>query len=313
MQKPRRLDANRIDRRTFLLGAAATGALAACSSGGDDFATLNAAGSASSEPGNRVVAEEFRDDSADLAPDMLTIIQRYPQDVQVPGEVRLPFSLAGDDAQFVTDGPLSLGAQVVDLDGNAIGPRLEAVRRDVTPAPYYAFRAQIDEPGFYGIMVDGGPETGANFQVFEPAQVGIPLPGQPLPGFDTPTVGEPGTVDPICTRDPACPFHSVTLAEALASDKAVAYLVGTPALCVTGSCTPALEALVEVESEFADDFVFVHAEVWTDSTATVLAPAVESLEMNFEPALFITARDGVIVERLDGLWDVTELRERLRA
>jgi hypothetical protein len=33
----------------------------------------------------------------------------------------------------------------------------------------------------------------------------------------------------------------------------------------------------------------------------------------FEPAVFITDADGVVIERLDGLWDTTELRERLSA
>ena len=85
----------------------------------------------------------------------------------------------------------------------------------------------------------------------------------------------------------------------------------TPAFCQTGSCAPALESLVGVEAEYADRVVFVHAEVFTDLTATTVAPAVDALGLTFEPALFITGADGVIRERIDGLWDVTELREQL--
>ncbi len=241
-----------------------------------------------------------------------SVVQRYPADVFVPGEIRLPFSLA-NAAEFITDGPDQLGAQIVDLDGNAIGDRITAVRRDITPAPYYAFRTIVDTPGVYGIKIDGGPEVGANFQVMEREQVTIPRPGDTLDGFDTPTVDDPRGVDPICTREPPCPFHSMTLTEALSSGKAVAYFVGTPAFCQTGSCTPALETMVGVESEYADDYVFVHAEVWSDRTATEVAPAIDALGIAFEPALFITDADGVVVERLDGLWDATELRERLDA
>jgi hypothetical protein len=268
-------------RRTFIAGAAATGVLAACSGDSEDAAEYS-------------------------------IIQRFPADVQVPGEIRLPFSLA-DRASLVTDGPDELGAQVFDLDGNKIGERISAGRRDVTPSPYYAFRTTIDEPGFYTIVVDQGPAEGANFQVLERSQVSIPKPGEALAGFDTPTIGDPGGVDPICTREPACEFHSVTLAEALNVGKRVAYFVGTPALCVTGSCTPALEALVEVAPEFNDDYVIVHAEVFTDTKGTDISPAVEALTLRFEPAVFITGIDGVVIERLDGLWDTTELRERLSA
>ena len=282
-----------LDRRTFLLGAAAAGVAAACgSSGGDGDGDTDG------------------DTDGDGAP--YSVVQRYPSDVFVPGEIRLPFSLA-NAAEFITDGPDELGAQIVDLDGRAIGEQITAVRRDITPAPYYAFRTTLDTPGVYGIQIEGGPDEGANFQVMERDQVIIPRPGDTMPGFDTPTVAVPAGVDPICTREPPCPFHQVTLTEALASGKAVAYFVGTPAFCQTGSCTPALETMVGVESEYADDYVFVHAEVWTDLTATEVAPAVDALGIAFEPTLFIIDENGVVVERLDGLWDATELREQLDA
>ena len=275
-----------LDRRTFLLGVASAGVAAACGGGSSDGGSSDTAG--------------------------YSVVQRFPSDVFVPGEVRLPFSLA-DAAEFITDGPDELTAQIVDLDGRPVGDRITAVRRDITPAPYYAFRTTIDTPGVYGIEIDGGPEEGANFQVMEREQVTIPRPGDTLEGFDTPTRADPAGVDPICTREPVCPFHTITLTEALSSGKAVAYFVGTPAFCQTGSCTPALETLVGVESEYTDDFAFVHAEVWSDLTATTVAPAVDALGIDFEPALFITDADGVVVERLDGLWDATELRERLDA
>ena len=269
-----------LDRRTFLLGAAAAGVAAACSGAEPEVS--------------------------------YSVVQRYPSDVFVPGEIRLPFSLA-NAAEFITDGPDELGAQIVNLDGEPIGDRITAVRRDITPAPYYAFRTTIDTPGVYEINIDGGPRVGANFQVMERDQVFIPRPGDTLEGFDTPTIREPDGVDPICTREPVCPFHSLTLTEALASGRAVAYFVGTPAFCQTGSCTPALETMVGVEAEYSEDYVFVHAEVWTDLSATEVAPAIDALGIAFEPALFITDANGVVAERLDGLWDETELRERLDA
>jgi len=256
-----------LDRRTFLLGAAAAGVAAACSGAEPEVS--------------------------------YSVVQRYPSDVFVPGEIRLPFSLA-NAAEFITDGPDELGAQIVNLDGEPIGDRITAVRRDITP-------------GVYEINIDGGPRVGANFQVMERDQVFIPRPGDTLEGFDTPTVREPDGVDPICTREPVCPFHSLTLTEALASGRAVAYFVGTPAFCQTGSCTPALETMVGVEAEYSEDYVFVHAEVWTDLSATEVAPAIDALGIAFEPALFITDANGVVAERLDGLWDETELRERLDA
>jgi hypothetical protein len=307
-----RSEPNVLDRRTFLLGAALAGAAVSCGGGSTGSGTGYSGDSNESSTG-RAVADDYAGDSSKLAEDTFSVIQRFPSDVLVPGDVRLPFSLSSENAQFVVDGPLTLGAQIVDLDGNAVGSRIEAVRRDVTPSPYYAFRARVDTPGIYGIMIDGGPATGANFQVSDPTDVSVPQPGQTLAGFETPTVGEPAGVDPVCTREPLCEFHAVTLTEALTSAKPVVYLVGTPAFCQTGSCAPALEALIDVAPDFGDRLTVVHAEVYTDLTATDIAPAVLALDMRFEPALFIVSADGVVVERLDGLWDVTELRERLEA
>lgn len=293
-----------IGRRTFIAGTAAAGLLAACG-GSDDAEGGGSAESATGDAGDL--------DTSELAPDTYAIVQRYPasEPILVPGTIRLPFGL-NKDAEFIIDGPVNLGAQVVDIDGNPIGERVDAVRRDVTPWPYYAYNVDIDEPGFYGIVVDGGPATGASFQVVAREDVTIPVPGDTLAGFDTPTVDEPAGLDPICTREPICDFHSVTLTEALASGSPVAYFVGTPAFCQTGSCTPALEALIEIQSEFSD-VVFVHAEVYTDLTATEIAPAVEALALPFEPTVFLVGSDGVIVDRIDSVWNDTEMRERLQA
>jgi hypothetical protein len=89
------------------------------------------------------------------------------------------------------------------------------------------------------------------------------------------------------------------------------YLIGTPAHCSTGSCAPALDGLLALKDELADRYVVVHAEVYTDDTATTVAPAVTNYAMTYEPALFITSAEGTIVERLDAVFDEVELRELL--
>ena len=294
MDRPQIIDSTpsttRLGRRSFLVGAAGAMAagLAACGSGGSDGGA----------------------DESEIEPGTFTLAQRFPNSVLVPGEVRLPHSLFRN-AEFVNDGPDRLGAQVVDVDGNPMGERLLAPRFDVTPAAYYVWRPTIEAPGVYALVVDGGPAEGASFQVFDPETVTVPLVGGVLDGFDTPTVDDSRGVDPVCTRDPICPFHDLTLTEALADGRGVAYLVGTPAFCQTGTCAPALEAMITVADDYADRFVFVHAEVFTDLTATTIAPAVDAASLDYEPAIFITAPDGEIVDRLDAIWGEQELRERL--
>jgi hypothetical protein len=298
----------RVSRRGFLAGALATGALAACGSDSGG----SAADTADTVAGSAADSVAANSGDFDTGEQIYTLIQRFPQNVQIPGPTRLPISLSTGSAQIISDGPTTLTAQVTDLDGNAIGSPISAGRRDVEPGAYYDFRPVMNEIGFYQLRVEGGPVDGATFEISDPAAVPVPLPGQEMPPFDTPTFDEPAGVDPICTREPEpCPFHEVTLTEALAAGKPVVYLVGTPAFCSTGSCAPALESLIDVQDQFGDAFTFVHAEVYTDDTATVVAPAVDAAGLTYEPVLFVTDAAGVVVERLDAVWDETELVEVL--
>jgi hypothetical protein len=282
-----------LNRRRFLVGLAASGALAACG-GSDDDAGANI------------------DADSGVAGNGFTLVQRFPNNVQIPGEIRMPITLSTGAAQFIQDGPATLTARVLDNDGNQLGDAISAIRRDVAPAPYYDFRTTMDAPGFYALAVAGGPDEGAAFQVMDPQAVAVPTPGQALPGFDTPTIDDPQGFDVLCTLTPEpCPFHDMTLTEALAAGRPVAYYVGTPAFCSTGSCAPALEALIGAQERFGDTFTFVHAEVFSDTDGTAIAPAVTAVGMTYEPALFITDAAGMVVERLDAVWDQTELNERL--
>jgi hypothetical protein len=288
-----------LSRRGFVAGVAATGVLAACGSGDDSSSSDNVDDSATgTTPG--------------LAFGPFVLAQRFPQDVQEPGLQRLPISLATPDGSIVADGPDTLRAAVDDADGNSLGLEISTVRRDLESGPYYSFRVPIETPGIYYLLVEGGPEGGAAFQVMAPGSVEVPGPGDPMPPFDTPTVDDARGVDPICTRSPEpCPFHDVTLTEALLAGKPVAYLVGTPAFCQTGTCAPALESMISVQDRFGKTYTWVHAEVYTDNTATVPTDAVGAASLSFEPALFVIGADGNVIERLDAIWDESELVEVL--
>lgn len=280
--------------------------LAACGSDSSGSSLDSTDGAVQGGPGSGPAA------AAPSADGTYILVQRFPQDVQEAGSVRLPVSLATADGNLIEDGPITLAAQVTDVDGTPLGDPFSATRRDVAPGPYYDFRTEIAEPGVYYLVVDRGPADGAAFQVMAAGTVGVPGPGQPLPAFDTPTVDDARGVDPICTREPEpCPFHDLTLAEALESGKGVVYLVGTPAFCQTGTCAPALESIIDVADDYSERYEFVHAEVYTDNTATTPAPAVGAVGLSYEPALFITDATGTVVERLDAVWNEAELVEVL--
>jgi hypothetical protein len=104
----------------------------------------------------------------------------------------------------------------------------------------------------------------------------------------------------------------MTLTQALASGKPVAYMVGTPGHCVTGTCAPALEFLVKSHARLGDAVAMVHADVYADDAGTQVAPAVSALGLAYEPVLYLV-KGGLVQDRIDVIWDQSELDERLDA
>ena len=251
--------------------------------------------------------------------ELFEIVQRFPQ-VLVPGSVRIPISLANQAGILGSSSgielPTELRAKLVNSDtGEVVADNALAMKHttNIDP-PYWPFRIDIAATGIYTLIIEGGTPDGAGVQIMDPSTVSIPLIGSTLPGFDTPTVSNSRGIDPLCTRNPEpCPLHDITLNEALALGKPIAYLVGTPAHCQTGTCAPALDALLSLREQVGDNITMLHAEIYTDDTATVVAPAVEALSMTYEPALFITNANGVVVERLDAIFDEVEITEAFTA
>jgi hypothetical protein len=100
------------------------------------------------------------------------------------------------------------------------------------------------------------------------------------------------------------------LADAAATGKRVAFLVGTPAHCQTGVCAPVLDSLIEQRAEYPD-VIFVHADVYADQAATTVAPTVQELTLTFEPVLWITDSTGAITHRFEGVWHPSEVAAAL--
>jgi hypothetical protein len=289
-----------ISRRTFITGS--LGVVGATSAVGLSSLLAGCSGDSTATTSESVAA------LGDLQ-----LVQRFPQ-VLVPGNVRLPISLANTQGLLTTESgvdlPSTLTAKLINADTQeVVAESLSADRHDTgLTIPYWPFRVDIDKPGIYTLIVDGGPEEGAAIQVLNATEVLIPLVGSQLPGFDTPTFDDHRGVEPVCTRTPEpCLFHNITLNEALALKKPIAYLVGTPAHCSTGTCSPALEALITVKNSIGDAMTFLHTEIYTDDKATTVAPSVIALKMEYEPAIYITDASGIIIERFDAVFDAIEI------
>ncbi len=236
---------------------------------------------------------------------------------------RLPFGLGDANGVLTTGGPEQLEMDVIDSSGAVVTTATVPRHAEGLVRPYWPLSLELTTPGIYTASVDTGAATAtAAFTISPAEQVAIPKVGDQLIAVDTPTVTDARGVTPICTRDPACPLHEVTLTEALASGRPVAVLIGTPAYCQTGTCGPVLDVLL-AQRDLHPDVVMVHAEIYKDperalsssATATTgsgadlgeVTEAVKAYELPFEPVLYAAGADGVIRARLDSIYDGTEL------
>jgi hypothetical protein len=242
------------------------------------------------------------------------LVRRFAPRTLVPGQQRVPVVLGNENGLLPPDQtPATLTGQLVDEAGEAASDVLTAERHGAELGQaYFPFMTALDAPGIYtlAVEVDGQVATAA-VDITDPAEIVIPKVGEPLPPFDTPTVADGRGVDPICTREPACPLHELTVTEALAAGRPVVYLIGTPAHCKTAVCGPVLDLMLAERETRGDAITMVHAEVYTDDTITTVAPAVRAYELDFEPVLFFADSNRMLVERLDAIWDDTELRAGL--
>ncbi|MCZ7535416.1 MAG: hypothetical protein M5T61_05365 [Acidimicrobiia bacterium] len=115
-------------------------------------------------------------------------------------------------------------------------------------------------------------------------------------------------VDPICTREPPCPLHAVSLDTLVGKGRPVVIMFGTPALCQTQYCGPVLDVLMPIAEEHSAEIDTVHVEIYRDLTGERSAPTVEAWNLPSEPWVYGVDATGRITARVDGAFDATEIR-----
>ncbi len=277
-----------MDRRNFLRlagGAAGAAALAAC--GG------------SNDPAEDFVASRLFDSRA-LQPDGTP--QRMVWAAQRNGSY-VAHELA--DVVRVT----AVQNDTTLFDGDV------TTRRDGLVVPYLPVEMSFPSSDPVEFTFEGGGQKWTSFAAAtgtgsEP----IIRPGQAFPSVATPTFDDAAGVDPICTRRPdPCPFHDVSLDSALADGQPVVLLLSTPAFCANLiACGPVLDILINAEASLPTDAAVIHAEIYEAPTGRdpgPVSPAMAATGAWFEPLLYMIDGDGIVTDRLDFMWDTSELTE----
>jgi hypothetical protein len=283
---------SRFSRRSVLAAGAGAVILAACGGSSKRSGTAATAGTTATTAKGGYVLFRFFDDGT------------LP-----PGAQRLPLGLGNSEGVLSSGGPTSLTARIVDSTGKQVAGPITAQRHDKDlPRPYWPFELNITKVGTYDVLVDlDGSTIDAAFSVTDPAKITVPKAGDKLIPLDTPTTSNHQGVEPICTRNPPCPLHEMTLRQAMTAGTPVAFIVATPAYCQTAACGPVLDVVLKRLQAFPKKISAVHAEVYTDSSLNTTTEAVNSYQLTFEPVLFLAGADGVIKERLDSIFDGDEL------
>lgn len=282
-----------VSRRQVLVGGAALAFLTACSDDGGSADPTTTTGA-----GNGATA-------------LLTLLPTQGV-LTATGPQRVPLAL-GDANGPLAEGLTPLTFQVRTDGGSPIEVDAEP-HTDGLPTGYYPVVFTPEGPGIHEITVVGQDQFNpVTFDIGESTL--IPSPGDVMPDLATPTTADALGVDPVCTREPACELHEVTLTDVLGTSP-VALSISTPEFCQTAVCGPVLDLLIEALPDHPG-VTGIHAEVYADPrgnpdpTAGGLAPVTEALALSFEPTLYLIDSAGTIQARLDTVYDRVELNAAL--
>ncbi|SUZ59228.1 uncharacterized protein METZ01_LOCUS12082 [marine metagenome] len=233
------------------------------------------------------------------------------------GPQRTIWSFSDGEGNLGGLSPESIEVAIADAEGRTIHQTMVGRHVDGVAMPYYPVIVPFQTAGMHEFQFDLGRQ-GRYVGYAAPGRRGsstIFWPGDRFPEVQTPTASNSRGVDPICTRSPACPFHEVSLDDSLASTRATLLIVSTPAFCGTKwMCGPVLENLIDHVNGGISGLDVIHAEVYANPSSDnlgPLSPMVEAAGVSYEPFMFLLDERGVVLRRLDHIWDNAELRDLL--
>jgi hypothetical protein len=294
-----------ISRRTFLAGSLAAAAITACGgkSGGSDAKNGDDSTTTSSGPlVPAVLGAGFADGYNSQTS---ALVAGIPQRAPFAAFTEIGEVVRGNSAPASVDVELRHG-------GSTLAAMTIPRHADGIPTPYYPLVFTPPEPGDYEIHASFASKP-TPFRVASRDQVSLVQVGDKMRPVVTPTTTDARGVKPICTRTDPCPFHQMTLTDALASGKPVALIISTPGFCQTMICGPVLELLIDAASSHPE-LAIVHAEVYVDPQSGNLSKTTEVIStygLTYEPTFFAADATGTVRARLDFSWDRAELTQAL--
>jgi len=303
-----------------LLGFAAAG----CGSSGESSRPAPPAAEFPAAKG-KTIADLLRDSGAKPAK---LVIAPAAQVFDV-GENRYPFGVFTRGNEQVTDadvalyfarkesGPVTgpLPAQVTSLETK---PAYRAAGEDPDAAKYVYVvpKVDFDRKGPWVVIAMLKGKNGLEASRVPTPVVGngkVPQVGEKAPLIHTPTAADVGgDLAKIDTRNPHDQMHEVDFADVLGKEPIV-LVFATPALCQSRVCGPVVDVAQQVADEYKGKADFIHMEVYNDNDpGKGIRPQLRTYNLPTEPWTFLIDKNGVIRDRIEGAFGVSELEEAMK-
>ncbi|MCG3211483.1 MAG: hypothetical protein FOGNACKC_05129 [Anaerolineae bacterium] len=187
----------------------------------------------------------------------------------------------------------------------------------------FAQERNFDRVGDWGVEIEAQLPDGSTLRNrvgFRVAAESASLtPGEKAPAIDTPTLAAVNRDLSRLTsaRQPNPALYQLSLAEAVTNGKPTLLLFATPEFCQTRFCGPAYETFNELQNRYGDQLNFIHVEVFAGlpnpaNYGFKLAPAVEAFGLSSDPWLYLLAKNGNVLYRVEGLFTAAEIEQQLQ-
>jgi hypothetical protein len=165
---------------------------------------------------------------------------------------------------------------------------------------FYVADVELPEPGTWlGVaMVEVASQRAAGQGEIKVSPQVLAQVGTRARAGASPVASSPAAVAKICTRQPVCPMHSISLDQALVSGKPTVLSFATPLLCASRMCGPVVDEQLLVYQKLKSRANFVHVEIYPQRDTNKPAPLYQAWGLQSEPWLLVIDRSGVIRARL---------------
>jgi hypothetical protein len=220
------------------------------------------------------------------------------------------------DGRLVSDAAVRY--EFFQVDGPTATKRSEAAAtyRSLDPVRgIYVAQVEFDRPGAWGVQVSAerpglAPLSArSGFEVL--AQSSSPVPGQPAIPSRNPTAAEVANLSDICSAQPPCEMHALSIEQALARQQPLVVTFSTPGYCTSQLCGPVLNEIQQIRTRRGSQATFVHVEIYKDPRNLIVADAVNEWGLRSEPWVYLIDRRGIVAARIESITTAEEIEAAL--